>query len=305
MGWIDGKTRGVPNTVVLAVPLIVVGFGIAAVIMVASLAGKPRNPDAAITSASAAVATGADASLSPESITDDPRLYVPASLPGFKLSFVNRYPLVLPNAPNLPQTGNEVYFVSTDGTGFTVEVFVNKTAEALDNTPEMKRTKVSGHDAVRTWDSDAGEAFIEWRSGDWRFSVTVEKKGSMSAQAESIAGTLASAIARWADDAITGKLDAGTLAQRIDAFSAAVEKASAVRGPKPVLVWHECSPCRNYLQQTLNDPDSYEHVSSSEPAIDGDYWVVDMTFRAKNAFGAKVLSSQRFYIQRQIVVRAD
>lgn len=51
---------------------------------------------------------------------------------------------------------------------------------------------------------------------------------------------------------------------------------------------------RYYLEQTLNDPDSYEDVGWSNPIkVEGGYSVTHK-YRAKNAMGAKILTSNTF-----------
>ncbi|CAM4535920.1 hypothetical protein [Myxococcus xanthus] len=60
-----------------------------------------------------------------------------------------------------------------------------------------------------------------------------------------------------------------------------------------------------YLKKVLNDPDSYEHVSTSAPVGRDAYWIVKSSFRGKNAFGGKVLNTRYFFIQRGQVVRVE
>ncbi|WP_237081803.1 hypothetical protein [Myxococcus xanthus] len=55
----------------------------------------------------------------------------------------------------------------------------------------------------------------------------------------------------------------------------------------------------------MNDPDSYEHVSSTVPVAHEAYWLVKSTFRGKNAFGGKVLNTRYFFIQQGWVVRVE
>lgn len=54
--------------------------------------------------------------------------------------------------------------------------------------------------------------------------------------------------------------------------------------------------CRLYIKQVLNDPDSAEWTRISEWRVETDHegtWAVYATLRAKNGFGAKVLSTFR------------
>ncbi|GHG93804.1 hypothetical protein [Comamonas sp. JC664] len=62
---------------------------------------------------------------------------------------------------------------------------------------------------------------------------------------------------------------------------------------------------KQYLRQVMNDPDSYEHVSTSAPVARDAYWIVKSSFRGKNAFGGKVLNTRYFFIQRGQVVHVE
>ena len=62
---------------------------------------------------------------------------------------------------------------------------------------------------------------------------------------------------------------------------------------------------KQYLRQVMNDPDSYEHVSTSAPVARDAYWIVKSSFRGKNAFGGKVLNTRYFFIQQGQVVRVE
>ena len=76
------------------------------------------------------------------------------------------------------------------------------------------------------------------------------------------------------------------------------------RGPKPSnSAWDGSIHCvESYLKQELNDPDSYAHVSTTEPVEVGPYWVVVSRFRAKNGFGALTLHQATFKIQQNQVM---
>ncbi len=61
-----------------------------------------------------------------------------------------------------------------------------------------------------------------------------------------------------------------------------------------------------YLKTVMNDPGSYEHIQSTVPVGEGDYWTVVSSFRGKNAFGALIINTKKFYIQQgQVVKVAD
>jgi hypothetical protein len=61
--------------------------------------------------------------------------------------------------------------------------------------------------------------------------------------------------------------------------------------------------CRRAVLEQMNDPDSFECESSTEPQIEGDAWTVRIFYRGKNAFGAKVLDSSKCFIQGGQVVK--
>lgn len=79
----------------------------------------------------------------------------------------------------------------------------------------------------------------------------------------------------------------------------------AARGTKPVQSQYdgEVYAVKRFLQRTLNDPESYEHIESSTITTSGEYWVVTSRFRGKNAFGAKVINTKTFFIQGGEVVK--
>jgi hypothetical protein len=78
-----------------------------------------------------------------------------------------------------------------------------------------------------------------------------------------------------------------------------------IRGPKPTnSPWDgSVREVESYLKSALNDPSSYDHVESSVPVGEGDYWTVISSFRGKNAFGGLVLNTKKFYIQGGRVVK--
>src|SRR5262249_24907142 len=83
------------------------------------------------------------------------------------------------------------------------------------------------------------------------------------------------------------------------------EAVELLRGAKPVLWGGACVECELYLKQVLNDPDSYQHVESSQPVAEGPAWTITMRIRAKNAFGARIVKVKKFYIQQGEVVKAS
>jgi hypothetical protein len=98
-----------------------------------------------------------------------------------------------------------------------------------------------------------------------------------------------------------------TIQPQIDAIkakrakqAAAAALLEATRGPRPEnSAWDGSIFCiESYLKTVMNDPDSYSHVSTTIAVPEGEYWVATSTFRGKNAFGALVLNSKKFYIQQ-------
>lgn len=102
---------------------------------------------------------------------------------------------------------------------------------------------------------------------------------------------------------IQPQLDRIAEKRRQEAAAAAVR--AAIRGPKPVnSVWDgSVSVVERAIKANMHDPSSYEHVGTTEPQIEGDYWVVITRFRGKNMFGAKVINTKKFYIQQGTVVK--
>jgi hypothetical protein len=94
------------------------------------------------------------------------------------------------------------------------------------------------------------------------------------------------------------------IAVREDAERRASASSDAERGPEPkVSAWDGSVRCvERYLKETMNDPGSYQHVSSTAPVAVGPSWIVVSRFRAKNGFGALTVHQARFEIQRDQVV---
>ncbi|WP_437980423.1 hypothetical protein [Sorangium sp. So ce117] len=55
----------------------------------------------------------------------------------------------------------------------------------------------------------------------------------------------------------------------------------------------------------LHDPDSYDHLESTEPVARGRYWVVRTRHHARNGFGAVIRTVRTFDIQQQTVVKVE
>ena len=94
---------------------------------------------------------------------------------------------------------------------------------------------------------------------------------------------------------------------RIKAQLEAEKLLEAVRGPKPQNSGWDGSvlAVKQYLRQVMHDPDSYEHVGTTEAVARGEYWLVRSSYRGKNAFGGLVLNTKTFYIQQGQVVRVQ
>ncbi|RKH47926.1 transporter [Corallococcus sicarius] len=95
--------------------------------------------------------------------------------------------------------------------------------------------------------------------------------------------------------------------EKIQLQRAAEKLMVEMRGEKPKNSGWDGSvlEVKQYLRQVMNDPDSYEHVSTSAPVARDAYWIVKSSFRGKNAFGGKVLNTRYFFIQRGQVVRVE
>ena len=59
---------------------------------------------------------------------------------------------------------------------------------------------------------------------------------------------------------------------------------------------------RHYLEQTMNDADSYEDVNWSKPTKTEFGYSIRHTFRGNNAFGAKVINTKTFYLDEKFHV---
>jgi hypothetical protein len=55
-----------------------------------------------------------------------------------------------------------------------------------------------------------------------------------------------------------------------------------------------------YIKEHMHDPDSYEGVGCTDPALTNRCWVTVCQYRGKNAFGAIVLNQTRFIIGRSV-----
>ena len=126
-------------------------------------------------------------------------------------------------------------------------------------------------------------------------------------------GTSVETTKAWAELAAKGASQRKQLQPHLDRLRAERGKAQAkaeaeavVRGRKPVCgAGMGCVPVTMYLKEVLHDPDSYEHVESSDPVAQGTYWVIQTRYRAKNVLGAKVLKTSTFFVQQDFVVRVE
>lgn len=79
-------------------------------------------------------------------------------------------------------------------------------------------------------------------------------------------------------------------------------------GPEPrINSWNNVPFCVDrYLKQVLNDYDSSEYLQASMPQKvwvgKAPYWEVNLRLRAKNAFGAYVVTVKTFHIQNDQVI---
>ena len=73
----------------------------------------------------------------------------------------------------------------------------------------------------------------------------------------------------------------------------------AVCGPKPTQSpWDGfVLAAKHYLEDHLNDPDSFKAVGCTEPTLTKSAcWVTNCQFRAKNAFGGMIVQTMQFSI---------
>lgn len=85
------------------------------------------------------------------------------------------------------------------------------------------------------------------------------------------------------------------------------EADDAARGPMPgISAWSGSVICvESYLRPRMHDPDSLEMAGCTKPVAVDAYWITNCDYRGSNAFGAKVLNSGRFFIQRDEVVKTE
>jgi hypothetical protein len=210
-----------------------------------------------------------------------------------------------------------------------VAVAAQKLDAAIRTLGELADTVEALNLAVQsTKDADALVAKRAWVEGDDLYATAITKwavhpglmtalklpneKGDMAAvdpaaqtarvvaKRRRIAGSVAAARAGLAAE--EKRQEALAAAERKE--QQAAEAVDAVRGTKPVNSgWDGSIYCvESYLKRALNDPDSYQHVSTTVPVAVGPYWVVDSIFRAKNGFGALTAHKATFKIQQEQVV---
>lgn len=87
-----------------------------------------------------------------------------------------------------------------------------------------------------------------------------------------------------------------------------LRQEAAVRGPEPAMSgWSgECLVVKRFLKSSyLRDPDSYDHVATTEPRAAGPFWVVTSRYRAKNGFGGYNVEQRTFYIAQGEVLKVE
>lgn len=199
----------------------------------------------------------------------------------------------------------------------------------LSNQEELAKAEIAK--AVAAAEKAAAEKVLvdDWRSGE---SVIAFLKAATSEAAAGRWGNM-SELLQQAQDALSSvsKTNVTTTKEWIDLDSktkafrrkyqpqlAQVEQAAKAfalqeadfaqeRGKKPTnSAWDGSIACvERYLKQVLNDPDSYEHVSTTVPSPSGPYWVVSSAYRAKNGFGGLILQRTTFKIQQEQVVSTN
>lgn len=101
------------------------------------------------------------------------------------------------------------------------------------------------------------------------------------------------------------RTDEAAAADKRSKVEAAAAIKELIRGPRPTnSAWDgSVSSVERVVKASMHDPSSYSHVSTTVPVAEGDYWTVVSSFRGKNAFGALVINSKKFFIQSGVVVK--
>jgi hypothetical protein len=169
--------------------------------------------------------------------------------------------------------------------------------------------------------ADCKQAQVAMYSGIWKLAE--ENLDNAQSDLSSFAGTSVATTKDWTDlnakvsalrDKLQPQLDiiaareakkAAADQAKADNAQAAESVSDAIRGPEPKLsAWDgACNVCERAIKAQLNDPSSYGHAATARPQIEGAYWTVETSFRAKNAFGALILTSKKCFIQQGQVVR--
>lgn len=84
-------------------------------------------------------------------------------------------------------------------------------------------------------------------------------------------------------------------------------RAAAIRGPTPrTSAWDGRAVCiDSYFAVAAHDPDSIDIVTCGGVMIRGNEYFQDCVYRGRNAFGATTVSSTRFFIQHEQVIRTQ
>jgi len=79
------------------------------------------------------------------------------------------------------------------------------------------------------------------------------------------------------------------------------------RGLKHLGLFVKGPPCavELYLGRVLDDPRSFEPVGRCAVAPGKVAWVVDCSYRARNAFGAMILKRQRFLVRDDVLLKVE
>jgi len=83
-----------------------------------------------------------------------------------------------------------------------------------------------------------------------------------------------------------------------NAARGAVQAEADARGPMPLDTGGGYLAVDFFMKERLKDPGSYEPSGCSPARAEGAFWVATCTYRAKNSFGALVLESGRFFMQK-------
>jgi len=182
---------------------------VALIAFIACKDNKAKSEDTAPSASSSATSTasapsptdsgsGAPSNGGASSLEAQARLLVPATLPGFTRASVEPFPIQLGSSPP-PITGVDANWTATNGSGLRASLNIDHTSEPIDNDPDTKPVKVAGHNGAQAYDAQIAKADLEWRSGAWRFILSVVREHGGSGDPRTPLRSLGEVIAKSSD----------------------------------------------------------------------------------------------------------